>query len=135
MLVFILFFFFFFCVRTYSSIWKFLGQRLHQRHSCNLCGIYGNPHPLTHCAGARDQTHTSAVTQATGVGFLSHCTTVRTPLVHLWLFPYGFLIDILLAIKNSNLFIILQSAISFKTVLPLFRKLFFWPKMVVLFFF
>ena len=31
---------------------------------------------------ARDQTHISAVTQATAVGFLTHCTMVGTPSVY-----------------------------------------------------
>ena len=37
------------------------------------------PGPLTHCTKQGNQTHTSAVTQATTFGFLIHCAIAGTP--------------------------------------------------------
>ena len=57
------------------STWKFLGQGWNPSRSC-LCGSARSFTPL-HPAG--DQTCTSAVTEATAVRHLIHCTTAGTP--------------------------------------------------------
>ena len=61
------------------TTWKFPGQGLNLSHSCNLhcsCGTSGSLNPL---CSARDGTHTFAVTQATALGFLTHCATTGSP--------------------------------------------------------
>ena len=61
------------------SIWKFLGQGLNPSPNCNLhccCGNTGSCNPL-HWAG--NWTHTSTVTWASAVGFLTHCTATGIP--------------------------------------------------------
>ena len=45
---------------------------------CHSCGNIGSFQPL-HLAG--DGTCTSAMTQAVALGFLTHCTTVGTPIL------------------------------------------------------
>ena len=60
-----------------GGIWKLLGQRLNPSHSCCNTGSFNPLHQ------ARDQTCASIVTQASAVGFLTHCTTVGTPKVGL----------------------------------------------------
>ena len=42
--------------------------------------------PLTHCTRARNPTHASAMTQATAVRFLTHCTSLRTPIFNYFIF-------------------------------------------------
>ena len=37
------------------------------------------PDPLTYCTEPRDQTQTSAVTRATAIRYLTHCTVAATP--------------------------------------------------------
>ena len=56
-----------------------LGQGLNLSHSCYLHCSYSNARSFNPLCQARNGTHTSATTQATAVGFLTHCTTPRTP--------------------------------------------------------
>ena len=44
---------------------------------CNLCHSYNNARSFNLLCWTRDRTLTSAATQATAVGFLSHCATAR----------------------------------------------------------
>ena len=57
------------------SVWKFPGQRL------NLSDSYGIARSFNLLHQARDWTLASAVTHATAVIFLTHCTVVGTPSV------------------------------------------------------
>ena len=72
--LFIIFFYNFFFGCTHS-IWKFLAQGLNLSHSC------GNTRSFNPLFQARDQTRTSAATQAAPVGFPAHCATegILTP--------------------------------------------------------
>ena len=70
---FVMCFFLFFNGHTHGAIWKFLGQGLNLRHSCSNTRSFRPLHL------ARNQTHSSTVTQAAAVGFLIHCTTAGTP--------------------------------------------------------
>ena len=66
--------------------WKFLGQGLNLSHNCDpshSCSNAGSFNPLHQ---VRDQTYTSTVTWAAAVRFLTHCTTVGTPIIF---FPWG----------------------------------------------
>ena len=61
-------------------VWKFPSQGLTLSSSCNIhcsCGNAGFFNPLCQ---AKDQTHTSTVTQAVVVRFLTHCTVAKTPI-------------------------------------------------------
>ena len=60
-------------------IWRFLDQELNLSHSYDLCHIHSNAESFNPLHEAGNQTCTSAVTQATAVGFLNHCTTAGTP--------------------------------------------------------
>ena len=55
---------------------KYPGQGLNPRHSCDLCPSCSNATSLNPLLRAEDQTCTCAATQATEVGFLTHCATV-----------------------------------------------------------
>ena len=57
------------------GIWKVPGQGLNLSCSCNNTGSFNLP------PQARDQTPTSAATQTTAVSFLTHHTTVGTPMM------------------------------------------------------
>ena len=59
------------------SIWKFPGQGPNLSHSCDLAVTAWDP--LTHCTGARDQTHASAATRTAVVRFITQCTTAGSP--------------------------------------------------------
>ena len=45
------YFYFIFLMAALSGIWKFIGQRLNQSHSCNLHHASAMPDLLTHCPG------------------------------------------------------------------------------------
>ena len=60
------------------DIWKFSGQGLNLNHGSNLWCSCGNTGSLNPRCQVGDWTPTSRVTQATAVGFLTHCTTVGT---------------------------------------------------------
>ena len=61
------------------SIWKFLGQRLNASHSCDPSCSCGNNGSFNSLCRARDQTCTSAVTQAAALELSTYCTTAGTP--------------------------------------------------------
>ena len=61
------------------GIWKFPGQVLNPSRSCNLDPSCSNARSFNPLHPARDQTHTSAVTWAAAVRFLTYCTTAGTP--------------------------------------------------------
>ena len=58
---------------------KFSGQGLNVKHSWNLCCSGSNTRSFNPLHWAKDWTHTSAATQATAVGFLTHCAMAGTP--------------------------------------------------------
>ena len=60
-------------------MWKFLGQGLNSSYSCDLCHMLSNIWSFNTLCWARDQIHASAVTQATAVRILNHCTMIVTP--------------------------------------------------------
>ena len=60
------------------GLWKFLGQGLSLSHCCHLCHRCNITRSFNSLHWAKDWTHTSAVTQATVVRFLTHCTTMRS---------------------------------------------------------
>ena len=53
------------------------GQGLNLSHSCNIGHSYGNTGSFNPTHKAGDQTYTSAMTPATVVRFLTHCTTAE----------------------------------------------------------
>ena len=53
------------------------GQRLNLSHSCELHHSCGNTRSFNPLHWARNQTHTSAATQATAVRFFTDCTTAE----------------------------------------------------------
>ena len=61
------------------GIWKIVVQRLNLSHRCDLNLSSGNTRSVNPLHWARDQTHTSAATQATTVGFLIHFAKAGTP--------------------------------------------------------
>ena len=61
------------------GIWKFPGQGLNLSHSYSLCCSCDNAGSFYPLYQARDQTPAPQQTQATAVGFLTHCTTAGTP--------------------------------------------------------
>ena len=60
-------------------IWTFLGQGLNRSCSCDLRCSWGNARSFNPLCWAGHWGHASAVTQATAVGFLTHCATVTAP--------------------------------------------------------
>ena len=71
-------FFFFFTCHTYS-MWTFLGQGFNLSHSCDLCHSCGNAGSFNPLHQAGDRTQAYAAARVTAVGFLTHCTTLGTP--------------------------------------------------------
>ena len=70
----------FFFFNDYTlSIWKFPGQGLNPRCSCDLYRSCGNARSSTHCA--RPVIHHAPLPAiwAAAVGFLTHCATAGTP--------------------------------------------------------
>ena len=61
------------------GIWKIPGQGLNPSHSYKLCSSYNNAGSFNPLYLAGDGIHISTGTQATVVGFLTHCAMVRTP--------------------------------------------------------
>jgi len=74
------FFFFFSFYGCTCGTWELPGQGWNPSHNCNLCHRCSNTRSFNPGHWVRDQTHTSAVTQAAVVRALTHCTTVGTPL-------------------------------------------------------
>ena len=78
--------FFYGCIH---SVQKFPSQGLNQSHSCNQSCSCSNARCFNPLHWARNQTCTSAATQAIAVGFLTHCTTAGTPtylFIHLFIY-------------------------------------------------
>ena len=62
------------------GIWKFQGEGLNTSHSCKLCHSCSDTKSFNPLHQAREWTHASAVTQATAVWYLTHCTTAEIQL-------------------------------------------------------
>ena len=67
------------------TIWKFQGQGPNPSYSCDLCHNCSNVRSFNLLCQTRDRTHTSTAIWDAAVRFLTHCTTVGTPITSIFL--------------------------------------------------